>query len=109
MIDSILMAVLRCRAFALSVFLTYVLSSSVGIFMVHAGNRFALAQRAWTHRSFLAAPGIPELLVGERAGTVMAGQKVAWVPEPLSLTDSPSYGIAYEAPSVTIHPDLTTH
>jgi hypothetical protein len=45
MTDRIFAAVLRCRALALSVFLTYVLSSSVGIYMAHAGNRFALAQR----------------------------------------------------------------
>ncbi len=45
MIDLIVKAVLRCRRFALSIFLTYLLSSSVGIYMVHSGNRFALAQR----------------------------------------------------------------
>jgi hypothetical protein len=45
MIDRIIKAVLRCKPFALSIFLTYFLSSSVGIFMAHAGNRFALAQR----------------------------------------------------------------
>lgn len=41
----IVAALRRCRLFALSIFLTYVLSSSVGIFMAHAGNGFALAQR----------------------------------------------------------------
>jgi hypothetical protein len=45
MSDRIIRAVLRCRPFALSVFLTYVLSSSVGILMAHAGNRIALEQR----------------------------------------------------------------
>ena len=45
MIDRIAAAVLRCRTLALSVFLTYVLSCAVGIYMAHAGNRFALAQR----------------------------------------------------------------
>lgn len=45
MIDRIGEAVRRCKFFALSIFLTYVLSSSVGIFMAHAGNSFALAQR----------------------------------------------------------------
>jgi hypothetical protein len=45
MIDRIIKAVLRCKPFALSIFLTYFLSSSVGIFMTHAGNRFALARR----------------------------------------------------------------
>ena len=45
MIDRIIQAIRRCRLFALSIFLTYVLSSSAGIFMAHAGNEFALAQR----------------------------------------------------------------
>ncbi len=45
MIDRILEAILRCKLFALSIFLTYVLSGSVGIFMAHAGTRLALAQR----------------------------------------------------------------
>lgn len=45
MIDRIIEALLRCKLFALSIFLTYVLSSGVGIFMAHAGNTFALAQR----------------------------------------------------------------
>jgi hypothetical protein len=45
MIDRIITAILRCTPFAVSIFLTYVLSSSVGIFMAHAGNEFALAQR----------------------------------------------------------------
>jgi uncharacterized membrane protein SpoIIM required for sporulation len=45
MIDRIIKAILRCRPFVLSIFLTYLLSSSVGIFMAHDGNRFALAQR----------------------------------------------------------------
>lgn len=45
MIDRISKAILRCKPFALSIFLTYLLSSSAGIFMAHAGNRFALAQR----------------------------------------------------------------
>jgi len=45
MIDRISRAILRCKPFALSIFLTYLLSSSAGIFLAHAGNRFALAQR----------------------------------------------------------------
>ena len=45
MLDRIIRAILRCKLFAVSIFLTYVLSSSVGIFMAHAGHRFALAQR----------------------------------------------------------------
>jgi hypothetical protein len=45
MIDRITEALLRCKPFAISIFLTYVVSSSVGIFMAHAGSRFALAQR----------------------------------------------------------------
>jgi len=45
MIDRIIKAILRCKPFAVSIFLTYLLSSSAGIFMAHAGNRFALAQR----------------------------------------------------------------
>jgi hypothetical protein len=45
MVNRVIKAILRCRLFALSIFLTYILSSSVGIFMAHAGSRFALAQR----------------------------------------------------------------
>lgn len=45
MIDRIIKAVRRCKWFALSIFLTYVLSSGVGIWMAHAGNTFALARR----------------------------------------------------------------
>jgi len=45
MIDRIIKAMQRSKPFAMSIFLTYLLSSSVGIFMAHAGNRFALAQR----------------------------------------------------------------
>jgi hypothetical protein len=45
MIDRIIEALRRCKLFALSIFLTYVLSSCVGIVMAHAGNTFALAQR----------------------------------------------------------------
>ena len=45
MIDRIIGALRRSRRFALSIFLTYVLSSSIGIFMAHAGNTFALEQR----------------------------------------------------------------
>ena len=41
----IIEALRRCRLYALSIFLTYVLSSFVGIFMAHAGNTLALAQR----------------------------------------------------------------
>lgn len=45
MVDRVIQAIRRCTPFALSIFLTYLLSSSVGIFMAHAGNGFALAQR----------------------------------------------------------------
>ena len=45
MIARITEALLRCKLFALSIFLTYIVSSCVGIFMAHAGNTFALAQR----------------------------------------------------------------
>jgi len=45
MVDRIVEALGRCKPFALSIFLTYLLSSSVGILMAHAGNGFALAQR----------------------------------------------------------------
>lgn len=45
MIDRSIKAIERSKPFALSILLTYVLSSSVGIFMAHAGNRFALARR----------------------------------------------------------------
>jgi len=45
MIDRIIEAIRRCRLYALSIFLTYLLSSSVGIFMAHAGSTLALEQR----------------------------------------------------------------
>ena len=45
MIDRIIEALRRCRPFALSIFVTYVLSSAAGIFMAHAGNDYALAKR----------------------------------------------------------------
>lgn len=55
MIDRTAGALQRCKPFALSIFLTYVVSSSVGIFMVHSGNRFALARRDKTVEKALAA------------------------------------------------------
>ena len=45
MIDRIIKAVVRCRPFAASIFLTYLVSSSVGIIQADAGNTFALAER----------------------------------------------------------------
>jgi hypothetical protein len=45
MINRIIEAILRCRPFAVSIFLTYILFSIVGILMAHTGNSFALAQR----------------------------------------------------------------
>jgi hypothetical protein len=36
MIDLIIKATLRCRIFAASILMTYLLSSSVGIYMVHS-------------------------------------------------------------------------
>lgn len=45
MIARIIEAIRRCRLYALSIFLTYLLSSSIGIFMAHGGNTLALAQR----------------------------------------------------------------
>jgi hypothetical protein len=45
MTDRIIAALGRCKLYALSIFLTYVMSSGVGILMAHAGNVFALAQR----------------------------------------------------------------
>lgn len=38
-------ALLRCRAFVLSIFLTYTLSSAAGIVMVHSGSESALRKR----------------------------------------------------------------
>ena len=55
MIDRIAKALRRTRPFALSIFLTYVLSSSAGIVMAHAGNRFALAQRDRTVQKALSS------------------------------------------------------
>jgi len=45
MIVRIIEALRRCRLYALSIFLTYVLSSAVGIFMAHGGSTLALEQR----------------------------------------------------------------
>ena len=42
---SILAAIVGCRLHALSIFLVYVISCTVGILMVHTGNQFALLQR----------------------------------------------------------------
>jgi hypothetical protein len=55
MVHRIIKALLRCEPFALSIFLTYLLSSSVGILMAHAGNRIALAQRDKTVQKALAS------------------------------------------------------
>ena len=57
MIDRIIKAMQRSKPFAMSIFLTYLLSSSVGIFMAHAGNRFALAQRDKTVQQALTSDG----------------------------------------------------
>jgi hypothetical protein len=51
----IIKALLRCKPFALSIFLTYLLSSSVGILMAQAGNRIALARRDKTVQKALAS------------------------------------------------------
>jgi hypothetical protein len=65
MIDRIIKAIRRCKPFAASIFLTYLLSSSVGIFMAHVGvilPYFSVAYQGWvggivsvdsTHRSRL--------------------------------------------------------
>ncbi len=45
MIDRTIEALRRCKPFALSIFLTYVLSSAIGILMAHAGSTLALEQR----------------------------------------------------------------
>lgn len=45
MIARIIEALRRCRLYALSIFLMYVLSSAAGIFMAHGGNTLALEQR----------------------------------------------------------------
>lgn len=45
MIERIIEAIRRCKLYALSIFLTYLLSSAIGIFMAHGGNTLALAQR----------------------------------------------------------------
>jgi len=45
MTNRIIQALRRCRPFAVSIFLTYVVSSSAGIIMAHAGHRFALEER----------------------------------------------------------------
>ena len=45
MLRAIASALFRCRLQVLSIFLTYVLSSAIGILMVHAGSHFALSQR----------------------------------------------------------------
>lgn len=45
MITRIVLALRRCQPFAVSIFLTYLLSSAIGISMAHAGNKFALDRR----------------------------------------------------------------
>jgi hypothetical protein len=55
MIDRIVKAIQRSKPFAVSIFLTYVLSSSVGIFMAHAGNTVALERRDKTVQKALAS------------------------------------------------------
>ncbi|HET7732187.1 MAG TPA: hypothetical protein VFK48_19345 [Usitatibacter sp.] len=45
MIARIIEAFRRCRLYALSIFLMYVLSSAAGIFMAHGGSTLALEQR----------------------------------------------------------------
>lgn len=55
MIDRITEALRRCKPFAISIFLTYVLSSAVGILMAHAGNEFALERRDHTVQKALAS------------------------------------------------------
>ena len=45
MFYSISLAVKRCRIYVLSVFITYCISCSVGLFMSQNGNDFALSQR----------------------------------------------------------------
>lgn len=43
--NSISKAIVDCRFYALSIFIVYVISCTVGILMVHHGNQFALSQR----------------------------------------------------------------
>ena len=43
--NPILTAIVGCRLYVLSIFIVYVISITVGILMVHNGNRFALSQR----------------------------------------------------------------
>lgn len=45
MIARIIESLCRCRLYALSIFLTYVVSSAIGIFMAHGGSTVALSQR----------------------------------------------------------------
>jgi hypothetical protein len=45
MLDIVAAAIARCRLQVFSIFLTYLLSSGVGIVMVHSGSRFALGER----------------------------------------------------------------
>lgn len=57
MADRIIEAIRRCRPFVLSIFLTYLLSSAVGIVMAHAGNELALAERDETVRQAVTSDG----------------------------------------------------
>ena len=43
--DSTIAAKIGCRLYVLSIFLVYVIPSTIGILMVHTGNQFALSQR----------------------------------------------------------------
>lgn len=65
MIARIIEALRRCRLYALSIFLVYVLSSAVGIFMAHGGNTLALEQR---DRIVKTAVAFDKASIAHRAG-----------------------------------------
>jgi hypothetical protein len=72
MTDRIIEAIARCRLFALSIFLTYVLSSSAGVFMAHAGSGFALAQRdKIVHRALTSDKSSIDYQAGNRAAAMV--------------------------------------
>jgi hypothetical protein len=67
-IDAILAAVRHTRRFILSIFLTYVASSAVGIGMAHVGNGIALAERdRIVQKALTSAKASMEYRSGDRA------------------------------------------
>ena len=71
--QAISQALRRCRPFAASIFLTYVLSSTAGIVMAHRGNRLALARRDQVvHKAVTSDKASVAYRTGDRGVAVVA-------------------------------------